>query len=985
MQALSLDATRKQHQGQYWEQVQVFDSKITDAHKNLWGTCVEIFFHPNITPISLDDDHHQTRSSRGAAAGINRKLNNDKARYGVVLDLACDFASGAAISGSLQVAGITPHESFKAVLHQIAKPPQHVNNILADDRGYSSRENTEFAAEIGFRQNGCIKGAASPFTDDPTNKQKFYVNPDGVASAYYATYTLNAGTKMVVCCLRNGSGKLVHMQCAESEWATHVYDLEHAGGDVEQVALPPEDANFANLHTRVVRLTEKQGTPDWFFARMFKITATTALGAVKIYAAAEKFDVCSHRLLDALCITRVLPPPPAVVDAALARESLLKKVFTDQQINRLTIPEIQALLDAYNLSLLPVIEGERKKQKSHYLRTLQSYRVVVPSTPAVLTASSAVASGAPGNEDSADEEQLPRVLLQPAATSGPAVHTAEPLYTFSHGDMAAQVSDSPEKDVEQHLIRSWFFNRASGSDSNRAEISWLAGHINEKQILASLSGFLNRHYAGTIVRSYKLYGIIQLEAGIAASPDGVADIRFPDSEASKLVAVEVKTKVAARTLAEVASVVHDHGDQRFFRCSFISDVCKGLLTLEHRTQILHQATVLGTLQVLYVVASQTTIIYAVLVDFTAADCDDWLEIIRTVIRKCVPYLLQGDSELVLPRLPEAAPGARNTYAAGCPDNETFVLYFHLVRKLERMVRDRGYPFPFALRLVPILIVWWNKLKGMTDTVSRIMYNIKVPFHSLHPYALLWMRAIMMMVYNGHLLHRIFSIEGRLSTIKTLEQLRQMLKSEGSFTDSIADLVRGAGFAFTNPAFLCAAPAPPAPAAAAAAMDVDLDAATARAVATAALGSLHDASKNRTKLAWLNTADGIALRRRGAGRLHIPQHAESQRRCILCDHHTTAFCKQCSSANVYFFACVTASKSKTGRQNVSTCFEMMHNSDTLVRDHTRSKIISVRKSLSVTGEASVASKRSRLAVAAAAAAGDGEALDDSLPDHDDDAD
>ena len=40
---------------------------------------------------------------------------------------------------------------------------------------------------------------------------------------------------MVISCYRNGSGKLVHIQCAKSEWLPFTYDWEHAGVDK-----PPE-------------------------------------------------------------------------------------------------------------------------------------------------------------------------------------------------------------------------------------------------------------------------------------------------------------------------------------------------------------------------------------------------------------------------------------------------------------------------------------------------------------------------------------------------------------------------------------------------------------------------------------------------------------------------------------------------------------------------------------------------------------------------
>ena len=140
-----------------------------------------------------------------------------------------------------------------------------------------------------------------------------------------------------------------------------------------------------------------------------------------------------------------------------------------------------------------------------------------------------------------------------------------------------------------------------------------------------------------------------------------------------------------------------------------------------------------------------------------------------------------------PVIPTSCPDPGNAYG-GCPYQKTFNLQIFLRRTAESQIISRGRPFPTAKRIVPATIFFWNKTKGMTDCFSRMQNNVKAPLQKLHPYAYMWLRMVMMMMYNAHVLNRLFSIEKFIKTpgsIKSLEQLRQALNSEGSFRASIA--------------------------------------------------------------------------------------------------------------------------------------------------------------------------------------------------------
>lgn len=194
---------------------------------------------------------------------------------------------------------------------------------------------------------------------------------------------------------------------------------------------------------------------------------------------------------------------------------------------------------------------------------------------------------------------------------------------------------------------------------------------------------------------------------------------------------------------------------------------------------------------------------------------------------------------------------------------------------------------------------------------------------------------MMMVYNAHLLHRLFAIEKRLNkpgSITSLKQLRQALNSEGSFVSSLADLVRGTGFRLTSPLFRSLAALP-----LVVPMEVNVDAAVADptdeiplACTDLSMGTLVDTSYNMTKLAYMNTEAGVA-RRRAPGPIHV--HASDgvgSHRCMLCSQRTRQYCVNCSKnlSKVKFFVCTRATVNDAGAANISTCFQIFHNRSVL---------------------------------------------------------
>jgi hypothetical protein len=64
-------------------------------------------------------------------------------------------------------------------------------------------------------------------------------------------------------------------------------------------------------------------------------------------------------------------------------------------------------------------------------------------------------------------------------------------------------------------------------------------------------------------------------------------------------------------------------------------------------------------------------------------------------------------------------------------------------------------------------------------------------------------------------------------------------------------------------------------------------------------------------------------------------------CLFCNNRTSQACKQCSTSDVQFSMCRTASISSTGTLCPKTCFQRCHDSDIIKPDHSRQKKASSR--------------------------------------------
>ena len=120
---------------------------------------------------------------------------------------------------------------------------------------------------------------------------------------------------------------------------------------------------------------------------------------------------------------------------------------------------------------------------------------------------------------------------------------------------------------------------------------------------------------------------------------------------------------------------------------------------------------------------------------------------------------------------------------------------------------------------------------------------------------------------------------------------------------------------------------------------------------AMLKNLTSKSKSQTKIDFMNTAQGIKLRRENGAHVEGIDHNHFGS-CFLCGARTSKFCVSCSQARgknnekVQFKVCSTESQNGAGRRNIYTCFQLMHSANELVYDAGREKCTSENHSRSL---------------------------------------
>jgi hypothetical protein len=355
---------------------------------------------------------------------------------------------------------------------------------------------------------------------------------------------------------------------------------------------------------------------------------------------------------------------------------------------------------------------------------------------------------------------------------------------------------------------------------------------------------------------------------LATSIDGCAVFKDATVTPSEMVCVlEFKTATTASTKAQAcerlaaAQAVQQHPHRLVFRTEFGSSLFRMLVwTPSYRAQLLHHATTTGMSFCLFVVASLSTIVYAVFVHFPEEICQKYEQFLR---REIYPALQEFQHS------PTSALSSSSEFGHAV-DIDTVLIWQNMANGF---VRDG--PRPPASDVVPFCVSKWNHCKGGQDVSSRILKNVKVDFRKLSPRGFIWIRFLMTAMMNAHMLVRLLEMEPDLHTMESYKALKQALNHRRTFREFLLEFFDNwrPNLTFARRHSDVAMIAEP----------IDPD-----DIVETGDRSLPVPPK-RNRLQWLQSSDGKRLRLSKE-----PHHRGSrkQRKCILCKETTTVYCKTC---------------------------------------------------------------------------------------------
>jgi hypothetical protein len=225
------------------------------------------------------------------------------------------------------------------------------------------------------------------------------------------------------------------------------------------------------------------------------------------------------------------------------------------------------------------------------------------------------------------------------------------------------------------------------------------------------------------------------------------------------------------------------------------------------------------------------------------------------------------------------------------DSNTLDLWRIMGKSLQEYIKKDHTLFP-AHDVKPYLVSMWNVLKGGQDVVSRQLKEVKIDFRCLSPRAFVFIRQMMTMMLNSHLVLRLIMMKRRkkLDNMTKYRRIKEDLNKLGSFSSFLWKFAE----------------------------NWDGEKKIKSAVHAGAMeeeeiaGIRRSEIPRRNRIDYFNTIDGRQLRKSSAG--HILLHCQKpKKRCVLCEMKTTCKCSKCT----VFLCRFTHSNNRT------TCWERFH--------------------------------------------------------------
>ena len=174
---------------------------------------------------------------------------------------------------------------------------------------------------------------------------------------------------------------------------------------------------------------------------------------------------------------------------------------------------------------------------------------------------------------------------------------------------------------------------------------------------------------------------------------------------------------------------------------------KLIWTPAYRGQVLHHAAVYQTRIIMFVVGTQSKIVYIVLACFKQEDIQKYYDIMNIMKVNHLDWFHDDIKNY-----------PKDLEFKHAVDNHTVQLWRKLGEALRDLFDENGDLRP-AHEIKPYIVVLWNLLKGGQDVMSRMLTDVKIDFKNLSPRCYVFMRQIKTQLLNiHHILHLITLFE-----------------------------------------------------------------------------------------------------------------------------------------------------------------------------------------------------------------------------------
>lgn len=271
------------------------------------------------------------------------------------------------------------------------------------------------------------------------------------------------------------------------------------------------------------------------------------------------------------------------------------------------------------------------------------------------------------------------------------------------------------------------------------------GSSNESNVFASVKSIHLLDGDLKVVAGPFEFGIVVKEdkPWIGTSVDGFMKVRDGTGDDAEIidVALEIKTMTKPNTVNKARTIAEAHGI--FVRCEFNDDIFLATVPdIGHRAQVLHHAYAFGVRNVLYLVANETELIHAVLVQFDDASLRTW----ESILDKYQNLLQWAHTD---GQFPDCDGYDIDRHCA----QVTFGLRESLIRHVEKYKR----PFYPIKNILPQMVAVWNKAKVDVDLKSRYWKTLQMAEACQNPVTVICIRSLAAAVINAHLAIRLLAL------------------------------------------------------------------------------------------------------------------------------------------------------------------------------------------------------------------------------------